>query len=41
MSVLGKIRIKKFLDDKNGVVTGKVVTDGNFVPIEMNMLIRI
>lgn len=28
MSVLGKIRIKKFLDDKNGVVTGKVVTDG-------------
>lgn len=28
MSVLGKIRIKKYLDDKSGVVTGQVVTDG-------------
>ena len=28
MSDLGKIRIKKYLDDKAGVVTGQVVTDG-------------
>lgn len=28
MSVLGKIRLKKYLEDKCGVVTGQVVTDG-------------
>lgn len=28
MSILGKIYIRKYLQDKNGVVTGKVVTDG-------------
>ncbi len=30
MSVLGKIRLEKFLHDKHGVVTGQVVTDGKY-----------
>ena len=30
MRVLGKINIKKYLDDKAGVVTGQVVTDGKY-----------
>ncbi|WP_418465530.1 hypothetical protein [Frisingicoccus sp.] len=28
MAGLGKIRIKKYLEDKMGIVTGQVVTDG-------------
>lgn len=30
MSILGKIRLEKFLQDKHGVVTGQVVTDGKY-----------
>lgn len=28
MSVLGKICIKKYLEDKKGIVTGRILTDG-------------
>ena len=30
MSLLGKIRLEKFLQDKHGIVTGQVVTDGKY-----------